>query len=128
MENLVVDGYTVAINANGGWSPGDYSNFTAITESFSDKVKAENKKVLKGAVLSKTAVGCSFSGYTFVSGVNVINKNVDKSKVENEGCFKKGATGNCAGGFTLTASPFTPLACSCSLEIDDAGQTKVKTK
>lgn len=124
-EKVVVEDYEVDITANGPQTPGDYGDFTRIVEQFSD-VKADDKKLLKGPTVAFMASGCTLSGYTFVTGMGTLSTNTE-TKCEHLAHFKETATGNCAGMFTLNASPFTPFPCSCSLKISNAGQDDVLT-
>jgi len=71
--------------------------------------------------------GCTFPSYTFIGGesAGVLATSV-KVKSGGKAVMRLGDVGVCAGVFNLTASPFTPLPCACTLTVDSAGQVKVK--
>jgi len=116
-EDHTAEATGAAWTPNGSWST-DYST----------KCKATGKKILKNN-LGWTPSGCTLASYTWISGSSSgIDATASKVKCENEKPHRKGDTGSCTGIFNLTANPFTPLTCSCSLEIKDAGQTKVLGK
>lgn len=96
------------------------------------KEKAIGKKICTQKIdLTFTAVNvCPFTSatYTFVSGVGLINATALKVKAESKLVLRKEDPGTCIGGWTLTASPFTALACACDIEISNAGQTKDKAQ
>lgn len=101
------------------------------------KNEAVGKKICTQKIdLTFTAVNvCPFTSatYTFVGGIGLINATAIKVKAESKLVLRKGDIGTCVGaiptgGWTLTASPFTALACACDIEISNAGQTKDKAK
>lgn len=75
---------------------------------------------------------CPFSSvlYNFVSGAAAIIPLATKVKADGGLVLRTDdpAPNGCLGGWTLKASPFTPMPCSCSCSISDAGQTKVKAQ
>jgi len=119
---VVTKDYTVDITSKGSWTPGDYGNFTKSLESEALILQADHKKVIKGPAIIRLASGCSMSGHTFVIGFAVLSANCDKLHADNVKCFKQGCKGKCTGVFTLSSTPFTPMICTCDLEITDADQ------
>ena len=111
---------------------------TKIVPIKSTKVKANSKEVCTQSITLTFAVGgneCPFSSvlYNFVGGVGTITATATKTKAENKLVLREGDTGTCVGtspalGWTLIANPFTPVTCTCDLEISDAGQTKIKAQ
>jgi len=115
---IVVEGYQVTITKNSLPTPGPYSGFT-VTQTLSTKNKAENKKVVNGPIISWVTSGCSNGA----SGSGIFNANSQKCKSDNsQYVFLKNVQGTCTGTYT---SPI-PGACTCSLQITNANQTKVK--
>ena len=97
----------------------------------STNCNAEAKLICtSGITLTWTVAGCPFTSalYTFVSGVGKITATALKVKADGVLVLREGDTGTCAGGWTLTANPFTAQPCTCNLEITDAGQTTVKAQ
>jgi hypothetical protein len=98
------------------------------------KVKADGKVVCTTSITITwtAATPCPFSSatYNFVSGAAVIMPGATKTKAGGALVLRKDdqAMNGCLGGWTLKASPFTPMACACSCKIADAGQTKVKAQ
>jgi len=73
--------------------------------------------------------GCTLASHTFVSGASDgVIATALKVKSDSKAVMRKGDIGVCAGSFTLTASPYTPMPCACSLEVNDAGQIKVRAE
>jgi hypothetical protein len=120
-ELATSDAFAVTKTPQGSWVPGTPS-WTKIESS---KSKAGGHKLLL-QTLTWTMSGCTLPAYTFVSGGGSIAATASKMKAENMPPCRKGDFGMCSGMFTLTASPFTPMPCSCRFEITDAGQVKAK--
>lgn len=93
------------------------------------KSQANSKLICTTAIVCTfaTATPCPFSSatYNFISGAANISATATKVACDSSAVLLNGDTGSCAGQWTLKASPFTPLACSCNLSISNAGQTKV---
>ena len=117
------NGFTVQKTPSGPWTP-QTPNYT---KQSSAKVKPGGDETLVGS-LTWTMSGCFLAAYTFVSGAGSMSPTATKVKCQGQTPFRKGDQGNCAGSFTLTASPFTPLPCACTFQIDAAGQTKVRSE
>ena len=116
----------ILITPNSAGVPGPAVGMS-YTETPASKAKANSKFVLVNQI-SLTAAGCTIPAHTFVSGASVapIMATATKCKCDNLFVLRKGDSGTCVGGFTLTAAPFTPQACTCKYEIQDAGQIKAK--
>lgn len=75
---------------------------------------------------------CPFSSatYNFVSGTASLIPPPTKTKADGATVLRKDdqSIAGCIGSWTLKATPFTPMACACSVKIADAGQTKVKAQ
>jgi hypothetical protein len=102
-----------------------------VVPTLSTKNKAAAKKVATtGVTITWPVSGCAFTSatYTFVSGGGMVATSATKTKAEAQLVLRKGDTGTCVGGWTLTAPPNTPLACACNVEISNAGQTKAKAQ
>ena len=71
-------------------------------------------------LLFTPAIPCPFTSatYTFVTGIGSM---IPATHLKSEGhyCYLDGATGICAGGWTLTAPPNTPIVCNCTVELND---------
>lgn len=108
---------------------------TKIVPTISTKCKAAGSGICTTSVTMIFAVGgaeCPHTSatYDFVSGAAVILPGATKTKAENQLVLREGdaSASGCIGGWTLKASPFTPLPCACACEISSAGQTKVKAQ
>ncbi|MCP4539025.1 MAG: hypothetical protein GY832_17965 [Chloroflexi bacterium] len=67
--------------------------------------------------------------HTFIAGGGSIAATAAKVKADAQFVLREGDTGTCAGTWQPPgAPPPTPIACTCNLEIADAGQTKVKAQ
>jgi hypothetical protein len=105
-------------------------NTNGITFTLSTKVKCIDKFALLDKLQMTWAVGsapCPYTStlYNFVSGSGSITATSLKCKCETKFPLRKNDSGTCSGSWTLKASPFTSLSCSCTLKISDAGQQKV---
>jgi hypothetical protein len=120
-ELATTNGFVVTKTSQGIWIPGT----PAWNKTSSSKSKAGGDTILTQS-LSWNMSGCSCPAYTFVSGSGTIQASATKCKCEGKFPLLKGDQEVCHGTFTLTASPFTPLSCSCVFEITDAGQVKAK--
>jgi len=107
----------------------------ACTATVSTKCKAAGKGVCTKDLIFVWAVGgqdCPHTSatYTFVSGAATILPGATKVKAEGQLVLRKTdtAVAGCIGVWNLTAPPNTPIACACSIEISDAGQTKAKAQ
>jgi hypothetical protein len=101
----------------------------------STKCKALNKSICTtGITITWTLAtgGCPHTSatYDFVSGAASILPSAIKTKAENGLVLRVDdqSIAGCIGGWTLKASPFTPIACACTCNISNAGQTKVKAQ
>jgi hypothetical protein len=117
----IANSFAVTKNSLGTWIPGTPS----WTKTVSNKSKASNEAILL-TTLSWNMSGCVLASYTFISGNGSMNATATKCKHESRFPLRKTDNGMCSGVFNLTASPFTPLACSCRFEITNAGQSKAK--
>ena len=118
-EHIAVVG--AKLQATGApWVPGTPNGIPVPVPTF----KAGDLPTL-GMTLPFVASGCTMPAYTFVSGGGAIVA-TSICQVNSTSTLRKNDMGSCTGGFTLTATPFTPLVCSCSVKISDAGQTGVK--
>ena len=65
-----------------------------------------------------------------MAGAAVVQTSAIKCKAEGKIVLREGDSSlvGCVGSWTLTAAPFTALACACGVEISTAGQNKVKAQ
>lgn len=123
-ELLANENRTIKITSLGSWTPGAVGGHTFIdTKGAFEIPKGASNKVLIGE--SWTAIGCTLASYTFGTGVGTIVGTAQAQSSATK-CLRDKDSGTCTGGFTLTASPNTPLVCTCTFEIDDPGQSDVK--
>ena len=97
------------------------------------KAKANNKFICVNniACTFATATACPYaqliaSGYTFVNGKGSIAATSTKILADSQAILLKGDTGTCTGSWISPPPASVPFPCNCTLEISDAGQTKVK--
>jgi hypothetical protein len=112
---------TIQITQKSAGGPG-IANYTEIK---SDKVTLNKKKALLTQI-TWTMLGCTYSGYNFVSGAGNMQKTGDECFTKTKYFMREGDKGMCSGSFTLISPPYTPYVCSCEHEIKKAGQQKVK--
>ena len=63
--------------------------------------------------------------YNFVAGTGTINATSTRVRIVGRYPLRRQDAGTCAGSWTLKASPYTPVACSCTTEIAVSGQSMV---
>jgi len=127
-ELLANENRTVKITPTppGAWTPGSAGGHTYIeTKGDFEIPKGLTNKVMIEKI-DWTAIGCTLTSYTFGTGVGSM---VGTAQVQSntKKCMRDKDSGLCTGGFTLTASPYTPLVCTCTFEIDDPGQNDVES-
>ncbi len=99
------------------------------TDTLASKADAPDGDDILIEKITGIPTGCTLPSYTFVSGVMVdMLATAVKTKCDGKAVMREGDKTTCIGGFTLTASPFTPIACACDVEITDAGQANVKAE
>ena len=135
-EDMLVEFTAVAVPPDAVYTGDPGIDLVEIVPTLSTKCKANAKKIgTTGIAITFTPAGCPFTSttYTFVGASGSVSPLATKTKAEGALVLREGDTGTCvgtpvAGGWTLTASPFTALPCSCTVAISDAGQTKVKAQ
>jgi hypothetical protein len=110
----------ITITPGGGWVPG-IPNYIP---HLSTKVKANAKQIIVG-VLPWTMAGCQLPPSVFVSGGGSIVPTATKTKeaIFGECPLRKDDMGTCNGSFIFFGFPTN---CTCSFQITNAGQSKVK--
>ena len=110
----------------------DQTLSTEMTAGTSTKCKAVGVNICTGTIDAVwTAVsGCPWTSatHTFIAGVGQITATATKTKAENVLVLRKTDAGVCAGSWLQIADGVTVVACTCDMEIADAGQTKVKAQ
>lgn len=118
---IVNEDFIMTKTPSGSWTPGT----PTYTKTLSNKMTINSKKAVLNR-LSWIMSGCTMPSYTFDNGNGSIDKTGSKVKADSLCPLRKTDFGLCNGQFHLTASPFTPLSCSCTFTLNNAGQTKVK--
>jgi len=137
MSELVANNdLEITATPSGAWVPGDPNSASAMTlvKSPADSADAPDGTDVLCDEISWTVIpgACTLSGYTHTSGASVspIAATAQKCKAKSLGLSKavlrKGDTGTCNGVFTPPSGP--TLACSCTFEITDAGQDKMRAE
>jgi len=104
-----------------------------IVPTYSQKNKLGNRRVTTTGVNIQwtAATGCAFvsSAFTFVTGLAAIQPGALSTKAEGGLVLRKGDRSlvGCIGSWTNNSSGAT-VACSCQVEISDAGQDKAKAQ
>lgn len=119
-KDLANEDLIVTATPNGAWIPNGSTSLT-----LDAKCKSNLKKQAITSITWNPS-GCVLVSNTFVGGTGSLSPNATKCSCGGQTPHRKDDSGSCTGSFTLTASPFTPLVCSCNLSISDAGQIKSK--
>ena len=114
---------TFKATPTGAWTPKP----EAIVAVFipSTKMQAESKTIAMEKI-TWTVTGCTLAGHTHSGGANTepMVATSEKCEIETKGIMRKGDKQNCQGTFIPIGGP-PNVTCSCEIEIDVTGQTKL---
>lgn len=123
---LATTSCTFKATPQGTWTP----NMNIISPVFipSIKIFVENKPLALQQI-TWTIIGCTLSGYTHSGGASVapMLPTANKLQIESQGILRKEDFQMCSGIFIQNGTG-TQLPCSCKIEIDNPGQTKIMGK
>lgn len=133
-EDMAVEFSLTSVDPSDAVYTGDPGiDLVKVVPTLSTKCKAASKKIGTVSIVVTWLLatgGCPYTSvlYNFVSGVATVPATAAKTKAESVLVLREGDTGTCVGGWTLKASPFTPVVCNCDVTISDAGQSKAKAQ
>jgi hypothetical protein len=100
-----------------------------LTKTYDSNVRAGGSRV---AVTSVTAVwtpSCPYTSagtHTFVSGTGTVTAQSTRCRLSGQAPMRQDDAGTCAGVWNLSASPYTPMACACTMSVSNAGQNRAR--
>ena len=118
MEPIANTNVSVSVTALGTWTPG-----TLILTPIPGTTLIDGDPNI-GMTLAYVASGCTNPPNNFSAGGGTIIA-TSMCKIDSTPTLRKGDTGFCAGAF-IPPSGTGSIPCSCTVEIDDAGQSNVK--
>jgi hypothetical protein len=100
-----------------------------LTKTYDSNVRAGGSRV---AVTSVTAVwtpSCPYTSeatHTFGSGTGTVTAQSTRCRLSGQAPMRQDDVGTCAGVWNLSASPYTPMACACTMSVSNAGQNRAR--